>query len=140
MTGFLLPQVMPLVSLNTINIVGIDYQERADINKTALAIEDCAMPADIQIRKIKPTDKPQKLSDGGGLFLPTTQQGGKFWRFSYRFTGKQKTLSIGEYPYISIAEARKKREEATLRDAGASIGRHSHAPRSSLYTSHNKSL
>ncbi|MDO9106507.1 MAG: tyrosine-type recombinase/integrase [Methylovulum sp.] len=70
------------------------------------------MLADIQIRKIKPTDKPQKLSDGGGLFLLVTPQGGKFWRLAYRFTGKQKTLSIGEYPYISIAEARKKREEA----------------------------
>ena len=70
------------------------------------------MLADIQIRKIKLTDKPQKLSDGGGLFLLVTPQGGKFWRLAYRFTGKQKTLSIGEYPYISIAEARKKREEA----------------------------
>ena len=70
------------------------------------------MLADIQIRKIKPTDKPQKLSDGGGLFLLVTPQGGKFWRLAYRLAGKQKTLSIGEYPYVSIAEARNKREEA----------------------------
>jgi len=70
------------------------------------------MLADLQIRKIKPTDKPQKLSDGGGLFLLVTPQGGKFWRLAYRFGGKQKTLSIGEYPYISIADARAKREEA----------------------------
>jgi len=70
------------------------------------------MLADIQIRKIKLTDKPQKLSDGGGLFLLVTPQGGKFWRMAYRLAGKQKTLSIGEYPYVSIAEARNKREEA----------------------------
>jgi len=70
------------------------------------------MLADIQIRKIKPTDKPQKLSDGGGLFLLVIPQGGKFWRMAYRLDGKQKTLSLGEYPYVSIAEARNKREEA----------------------------
>lgn len=70
------------------------------------------MLADIKIRNIKPTDKPQKLSDGGGLFLLVTPQGGKFWRLAYRLAGKQKTLSIGEYPYVSIAEARSKRDEA----------------------------
>ncbi len=41
------------------------------------------MLADIQIRKIKLTDKPQKLFDGGGLFLLVTPQGGKFWRLAY---------------------------------------------------------
>lgn len=63
------------------------------------------MLTDLQIRKIKPTDKQQKLRGGGGLFLLVTPQGGKFWRLAYRFSGKQKTLSIGEYPYISIADA-----------------------------------
>ncbi|MDD5277041.1 MAG: Arm DNA-binding domain-containing protein [Methylovulum sp.] len=51
------------------------------------------MLPDIQLRKTKPTEKPQKLSDGGGLFLLVTPQGGKFWRLAYRFAGKQKTLN-----------------------------------------------
>jgi integrase len=70
------------------------------------------MLTDIQLRRIKPTDKPQKLSDGGGLFLLVTVQGGKLWRLAYRFGGKQKTLSIGEYPIVSLTDARAKREEA----------------------------
>ncbi len=70
------------------------------------------MLTDIQLRRIKPTDKPQKLSDGGGLFLLVTVQGGKLWRLAYWFTGKQKTLSIGEYPIVSLTDARAKREEA----------------------------
>jgi len=70
------------------------------------------MLTDIQLRRIKPTDKPQKLSDGGGLFLLVTVQGGKLWRLAYRFAGKQKTLSIGEYPIVSLTDARAKREEA----------------------------
>jgi integrase len=70
------------------------------------------MLTDIQLRRIKPTDKPQKLSDGGGLFLLVTMQGNKFWRLAYRFAGKQKTLSIGEYPIITLVDARAKREEA----------------------------
>ncbi|POZ51672.1 tyrosine-type recombinase/integrase [Methylovulum psychrotolerans] len=64
------------------------------------------------IDKIKPSDKPKKLSDGGGLFLLITPQGGKFWRLAYRLDGKQRTLSIGEYPCVSLAKARIKRMEA----------------------------
>jgi len=57
---------------------------------------------DIQIRNTKPKDKPQKLSDGGGLFLLITPQGNKLWKYSYRFDGKQKTLSISSYPDIAL--------------------------------------
>lgn len=70
------------------------------------------MLTDTEIRKAKPTEKPQKISDGGGLFLLVTPQGGKLWRLAYRFAGKQKTLAIGEYPAIGLADARTKREEA----------------------------
>ncbi len=80
--------------------VGIARQGKPDTNKTALTLDECAMLSDIKIRNTKPTDKPQKLFDGGGLFVLVTPQGGKFWRLAYRFKGKQKTLSIGEYPYI----------------------------------------
>ncbi|MER9524006.1 tyrosine-type recombinase/integrase [Mesorhizobium sp. M0292] len=47
-----------------------------------------------------------KLADGGGLFLAVTAAGGKYWRMNYRFEGKQKLLSMGEYPATSLADAR----------------------------------
>lgn len=59
-----------------------------------------------------------KLSDGGGLYLHVSANGSKHWRLAYRFEGKQKLLSFGPYPAVSLAEARAKREEAkaVLRD------------------------
>lgn len=53
----------------------------------------------------------EKYSDGQGLFL-LVKQPGKYWRMSYRFGGKQKTLALGVYPAVSLAKARKRREEA----------------------------
>jgi len=49
-----------------------------------------------RVRTIKPGKKPQKLFDGGGLFLLVTSSGGKLWNFKYRFEGKEKKLSCGE--------------------------------------------
>ncbi|WP_394791530.1 tyrosine-type recombinase/integrase [Rhodoferax sp.] len=53
----------------------------------------------------------EKHSDGGGLFL-LVKSSGKYWRLAYRFAGKQKTLALGVYPTISLADARRKREAA----------------------------
>lgn len=64
-----------------------------------------------QIKNAKPTAKPQKLSDGGGMFLLIQPTGAKLWRLSYRYDGKQKTLSLGKYPIVSLAEARERRHE-----------------------------
>jgi integrase len=74
--------------------------------------------SDSKIRNLKPLDRVQKLSDGGGLYLYVPPQGSKLWRMNYRFEGRQKTLSFGPYPAVSLAEARSKREEAkaVLRD------------------------
>ncbi len=58
---------------------------------------------DTAIRKAKPGDKPQKLSDEKGLYLLIHPNGGKWWRFDYRFGGKRKTLSMGVYPEIMIS-------------------------------------
>ncbi len=69
---------------------------------------------DTKLRTIKPTAKPQKLFDGGGLFLLVTPTGGKLWRLKYRFGGTEKLLAIGAYPQISLAEARQKREQASI--------------------------
>ena len=57
---------------------------------------------DLSIRNAKASDKPRKLSDGGGLHLLVTPAGGKLWRASYRFLGKQKTLALGVYPEVII--------------------------------------
>lgn len=65
---------------------------------------------DTKVRTVKPTKKPQKLFDGGGLFLLVTPVGGKLWNFKYRFEGKEKKLVFGAYPDISLAETRQKRE------------------------------
>lgn len=70
------------------------------------------MLTDTAIRKAKPKDKPQKLSDGHGLYLLITVKGSKLWQMAYRYSGKQKTYSIGRYPDISLAEAREKATEA----------------------------
>ena len=68
---------------------------------------------DTKVRTIKPTEKPQKLFDGGGLFLLVTPTGGRLWRFKYRFGGSEKLLSIGTYPETSLAEARQRRDQAS---------------------------
>jgi len=68
--------------------------------------------SEFAVRKAKPRDKSYKLADGGGLYLVVQPNGSKFWRQKYRFNGKEKLLSHGRYPLISIAEARAKREEA----------------------------
>ncbi len=67
---------------------------------------------DTAIRNVKPSDKPRKMSDGGGLFLLVQPAGSKLWRQSYRFDGKQKLLSHGSYPTVSLQDARAKREAA----------------------------
>lgn len=59
----------------------------------------------------KPKTKPYKLADGEGLYLEVTPSGTKFWRLKYRLHGKEKRISIGAYPGISIADARKAKEE-----------------------------
>lgn len=63
---------------------------------------------DAKAKNIKPTDKPQKLFDGGGLFLLVAPAGGKWWRLKYRFGGKEKLLSLGTYPQVPLSEARDK--------------------------------
>lgn len=64
------------------------------------------MLTDTQIRGARPADVPRKLSDGGGLHLLVATSGGRYWRYSYRFLGKQKTLALGVYPDVSLNQAR----------------------------------
>jgi integrase len=67
---------------------------------------------DVAIRKLKPSDKPYRISDEKGLYVEVTPSGGKLWRMKYRYAGKEKRLSFGGYPDVSLADARSRREEA----------------------------
>ena len=68
--------------------------------------------SDTAIRFAKAEAAPKKLSDGNGLFLLLQPSGSKLWRVRYRFAGKDKKLSIGRYPEVSLKEARRRRDDA----------------------------
>lgn len=67
---------------------------------------------DLKVKAAKPQGKPYKLTDERGLFLLVNPSGGKYWRWSYRFDGKQKTLAMGVYPDIGLSDARNRRDDA----------------------------
>lgn len=68
--------------------------------------------SDLQIRKAQIRNKPYKLSDGSGLFLLVKPNGSKLWQQKYRHHGKERLLSHGQYPDVSLAQAREKRGAA----------------------------
>jgi integrase len=68
--------------------------------------------SEMKVRNAKPKEKFYKLADGDGLHLYVTEKGSKLWRFRYRFDRKEKLLSLGIYPEISLVDARQRRDEA----------------------------
>ncbi|MDE1568045.1 Arm DNA-binding domain-containing protein [Aquabacter sp. P-9] len=81
---------------------------------------------DTAVRNAKGKEMPYKLGDGGWLFLLVNPDGRRYWRLSFRFAGKQKTLALGTYPTVSLAEARKRRDTIKKQLAGgidASVAR-----------------
>ena len=68
--------------------------------------------SDAAIRSFKPEGKPYKVSDSGGLYLLVNTTGGKLWRMKYYFHGKEKLLSFGAYPVVTLLFARTKRNVA----------------------------
>jgi hypothetical protein len=60
----------------------------------------------IEITKAKSLDKAYKLSDSGGFYLLVSTTVIKSWQLKYRFLGKEKVLSLGQYPHVSLLEAR----------------------------------
>jgi integrase len=77
-----------------------------------LSTGDTVMPLkDTEIRNAKPKGKQYKLSDEKGLYL-LVKEAGKYFRLDYRFAGKRKTLAIGVYPDVTLAEARQQRDDA----------------------------
>ena len=69
--------------------------------------------ADTFVRQVKPSGKPagDSHADGGGMYL-LVKPTGKYWRMDYRFAGKRKTLALGVYPAVTLAQARKRRDDA----------------------------
>ena len=64
-----------------------------------------------QVKVVKPQSKTKKHYDSKGLDLQVTPNGGKWWRFKYRFNCREKLLSLGTYPEISLKKARERRDE-----------------------------
>ncbi len=67
---------------------------------------------DTEIKRAKTTERAYSMGDGGGLYLWVKPTGGKLWRWSYRFEGKEKLMSFGKYPDVSLALARDRHAEA----------------------------
>lgn len=71
--------------------------------------------SDTAIRRLKPSGKPIKQADEKGLFLLITPAGGKWWRLKYRFNGKERSLSFGTYPDVSLKDLITNEPQPTLR-------------------------
>lgn len=72
------------------------------------------MLTDSKIKAVKPEGKAYKLTDSGGLYLHVQPNGAKYWRCKYRFLGKEKLLSFGVYPSVSLSVARAERDQAKI--------------------------
>lgn len=67
---------------------------------------------DSTVRHAQPREKSYKMADSQGLYIQIMPSGGKHWKMKYRFEGREKKLSFGEYPRVSLREARNQRDEA----------------------------
>lgn len=67
---------------------------------------------DTAIKKAQPREKAYKMTDGEGMFLLVSPNGSKLWRLKYRYNQKEKLLSLGSYPEVTLAKARERRIEA----------------------------
>lgn len=83
---------------------------------------------DTKLRTLAPQEKPYRMADGGGLFIQVAPTGSRLWRMAYRFDGRQKLLSFGAYPAVTLARARELRAEAkTLLAEGIDPSAHAKA-------------
>lgn len=69
---------------------------------------------DTKIKQLKPQDKTYRVADQGGLCIEVRTNGSKLWRFRYRYLGTAKMISLGEYPLVTLAQARQKTLEQKL--------------------------
>lgn len=68
-----------------------------------------------EVKQAKPKEKPYKLGDGGGLYLLVQPKGARYWRYKYRYGGKEKTLALGVYPEVTLKAARQSHHKARQR-------------------------
>ena len=69
---------------------------------------------DREVRALKPKDKPYRVADERGLYIEVVPNGSKYWRLKYRFAKKEKRLAIGVYPEVTLAGARRRRDDARM--------------------------
>lgn len=70
------------------------------------------MLSDTKLRALKPKDAAYRVFDERGLYVQVSTSGARLWRFKYRFDDKEKLLALGQYPDVTLALARQKRDEA----------------------------
>ena len=70
------------------------------------------MLTDTAVKAAGPRERPYKIADAAGLYLYVTPAGGRLWRLKYRFQGREKALSLGAFPAVSLTEARARRNQA----------------------------
>ena len=68
--------------------------------------------SDTSIRSLKPREKPYKVSDFEGLYLTVAPSGSRLWHLKYRINGREKRLSFGVYPHVTLAQARSLKDQA----------------------------
>lgn len=79
--------------------------------------------SDVQIRNLKPKERPYKVGEFDGLYVTVTPPGSRLWHMKYRVAGREKHLSFGSHPSVSLARARQLRDEArALLASGADPG------------------
>lgn len=98
----------------TANYIETPHRERLKWRLNSPNLSWCAMLTKQEIDAIKPTDKLQKHSDGNMLYIFTSPTGRKVWKVLFTHDGKKGTTTLGEYPALSIKEARLKRDEIKL--------------------------
>ena len=97
--------------------------------------------SDAKIRNAKHTEKPQKLTDGGGLYLEVRPSGAKLWRYRYRIAGKENIFSIGEYPAVGLSDAREQHRKARgLVEQGTHPAHHRQAERLATYSANENTF
>jgi hypothetical protein len=75
-------------------------------------LEGDSMLPEVAVRDAEPREKTYKLFDTGGLFVMVNPDGSRWWRLKYKYGEKERGISLGTYPLVSLKLARQKRDDA----------------------------
>lgn len=84
----------------------------ANLPLTHIRVTHKPMLTDTRLRSLKPRNSVFRIADTNGLCIEMRPAGSKIWRYRYRFAGKANMLTVGEYPAVSLEEARAERDKA----------------------------